>query len=148
MENIDIRTMVYDSGVHYKEIAEEMGICPEHLSRLMKEELSQKNKIRIIDAIEKLKGEEKRITLNDSRPITDWYLCKDKLPENDRLVLICYINEFDDKSAKFFDYDISAYDSVEWLWIGDSNKIIAWQELPRLLPDSLIEVYEKEGGAD
>lgn len=56
MKNIDIRMMVYDSGVHYKEIAQELGICPEHLSRLMKNELSHKNKIRIIDAIEKLKG--------------------------------------------------------------------------------------------
>lgn len=148
MENIDIRTMVYDSGIHYKDIAQELGISPEWMSRLMKEELSQKNKIRIIDVIEKLKGEEKRITLNDSRPITDWYLCKDKLPENDRLVLICYINEFDDKSLRFFDYGISAYDGDEWEWTDDSNKIIAWQELPRLLPDSLIEVYEKEGDAD
>lgn len=56
MKNIDIRTMVYDSGIHYKDIAEEMGISPEWMSRLMKEELSHKNKIRIIDAIEKVKG--------------------------------------------------------------------------------------------
>ena len=144
MENIDIRIMISESKVHCKQIAKIMNICPEYLSRLMAEPLSMKNKIRIVEAIEELKGKEKKITLNDLRPIKDWNLCKDKLPEDERLVLICYINEFDDKSSKFFDYDISSYDGREWMWIGDSNKIIAWQELPRLLPDSLIEVYEND----
>ena len=56
MENIDIRIMISESKVHYKEIAKVMNVCPEHLSRLMAEPLSMKNKIRIVEAIEELKG--------------------------------------------------------------------------------------------
>lgn len=57
MENIDIRIIISDSKVHYKEIAKIMKVCPEHLSRLMAEPLSMKNKLRIIEAIELAKKE-------------------------------------------------------------------------------------------
>lgn len=55
MENIDIRILISDNKVHYKEIAKVMNVCPEHLSRLMAEPLSLKNKLMIIEAIEELK---------------------------------------------------------------------------------------------
>lgn len=55
MKNLDIRLLVSESGLYYKDIAREMNITPIWLSRLMKEELSTQNRVRIIDAIESLK---------------------------------------------------------------------------------------------
>lgn len=57
MKNIDIRVMVSDSGLKYQAIAAEMGISPEWLSTIMRKELSEENKDRILQAIRKLKGE-------------------------------------------------------------------------------------------
>lgn len=58
MTNIDIRVLVSDSGLTYKQIAEEMGISACWLSSLMRYTLSAENKARITAAVEKLKGAE------------------------------------------------------------------------------------------
>lgn len=58
MENVDIRLMVDDLGLKYKDIAKEMNITPPWLSRLMRKPLSLTDRVRIIDAIERLKVEE------------------------------------------------------------------------------------------
>lgn len=55
VENLDIRIMVAELGLKYKDIAREMGIHPPWLCRLMKKPLSLKDRVRIIDAIERLK---------------------------------------------------------------------------------------------
>ena len=57
MKNIDIRVMVAESGLRYKDIAAELGISPEWLSKLLRYTLSPDNKARIVAAIEKMKGE-------------------------------------------------------------------------------------------
>lgn len=57
MENLDIRLMIAESGLKHKDIAKKIGISAVHLSRLMGSPLSQKNRIRIINAIEELKEE-------------------------------------------------------------------------------------------
>ena len=57
MENIDIRIMISDLGLKYKDIARVIGITPPWLCRLMKKPLSLKDRVRIIDAIERLRGE-------------------------------------------------------------------------------------------
>lgn len=56
MRNLNIRLMVSDAGLRYREIAAEMGISPEWLSRLLSKELSSANKIRILTAIDRLKS--------------------------------------------------------------------------------------------
>lgn len=56
MKNLDIRIMVSEKGLHYKEIAEEMGVSRQWLSRLMRFTLTAENKARIMGAIEKLTG--------------------------------------------------------------------------------------------
>ena len=59
MKNLDIRLLVSNNGLKYKDIADEMNICRQHLSRILRYELSIENKIRIITAIERLtKGAE------------------------------------------------------------------------------------------
>ena len=67
MKNIDLRVEVSDAHVTYREIARELGITPEWLSTLMRTELSEHNRERVIKAVHKLKGEQ----TNDSR------VCKD-----------------------------------------------------------------------
>lgn len=57
LKNLDVRQIVEDSGLKYQRIAEEIGISPEWLSRLMRKELSPENKLRIMDAIGRLKHE-------------------------------------------------------------------------------------------
>lgn len=61
MENIDIRVMVADLGLRYKDIARQMGITPPWLSRLMRNPLSITDRVRIIDAIERVKLKEKEL---------------------------------------------------------------------------------------
>ena len=58
MKNLDIRMLVADSGLKYKDVADEMNITPEWLSRLLRNDLTLENKIRIMGAIEKLIGGE------------------------------------------------------------------------------------------
>ena len=58
MENLSIRIQVKESGITYREIAAEMGITHSYLSRLMRTELSAKNKLRMLDAINRLTEKE------------------------------------------------------------------------------------------
>ena len=59
MKNLDIRMLVSDSGLKYKDVADELNITPEWLSRLLRNNLTPENKIRIMGAIERLtKGAE------------------------------------------------------------------------------------------
>ena len=54
MRNLDIRMMVSQYGLKYKEIAACMGITAIHLSRLLSSELKPKKRIEILDTIYKL----------------------------------------------------------------------------------------------
>jgi len=56
VKNLDIRKEVSGNGLRYKDVAKEIGVTPEHLSRLMRYTLSLENKERILKAVEKLKG--------------------------------------------------------------------------------------------
>lgn len=55
MKNIDVRVAISDSGLRHKDVAREIGISPEWFSRLLKDDLSPENWIRITDAIERMK---------------------------------------------------------------------------------------------
>lgn len=57
MENLDIRIMVSESHIRYKDIAKKMGISPVWLSTQLRYELSLVTKERIIQAIEELKND-------------------------------------------------------------------------------------------
>lgn len=58
MENLDVRIIVSEKGLRYQDIADEMNITPQWLSRLMRNKLTTENRIRILTAIAKLeKGE-------------------------------------------------------------------------------------------
>lgn len=59
MKNLDIRITVNESGLTYKQIAKEIGISPEWLCRLMRNDLSPENKIRILTAIDRIKERER-----------------------------------------------------------------------------------------
>ena len=61
MNNIDVRVAVAESGFTYRKIAEEIGISPEWLSRLMRHELSDENKKRILKSIDSLKNTDKKL---------------------------------------------------------------------------------------
>lgn len=63
MKNLDIRMSVSDGGLKYKDIADELNITPEWLSRLMRSTLTSENKDRIMKAVEKLAKEKKGETL-------------------------------------------------------------------------------------
>ena len=54
MKNIDIRIIVSDYGLKYKDIAHEMNISREWLSRLMNSDLNYENREKIMSAIEKI----------------------------------------------------------------------------------------------
>lgn len=56
MRNLDIRVMVSELGLHYKDIAQTLGISRQHLSLLMRYDLTPKNRERILKAIEELKA--------------------------------------------------------------------------------------------
>lgn len=58
MENLDLRILISQQGIRYKDIADEMNISREWLSRLMRFPLSTENRLRILRAVEKLKGAE------------------------------------------------------------------------------------------
>lgn len=61
MNNLDIRMLVSDHGLKYKDVADEMNITPEWLSRLLRNDLTPENKIRVMRAIDSiLKGAEQR----------------------------------------------------------------------------------------
>lgn len=54
MENLDIRILVSEKGLKYKDIADQMNISRQHLSRLLRKDLTNGNKLRIMAAIQKL----------------------------------------------------------------------------------------------
>jgi len=54
VKNLDIRMMVSDYGMKYRDIADEMNISRQHLSRLLRYELTPDNKIRVMRAIDNL----------------------------------------------------------------------------------------------
>ena len=54
MTNIDIRLAVSDKGLTYRQIAEDMGITPEYLSRLMSKDLKPGMRERILNAIDRI----------------------------------------------------------------------------------------------
>ena len=56
MKNIDIRLIVSDKGLTYKQIASEMGITAAHLSRVMGADLKPIMRLRILNAIDKLES--------------------------------------------------------------------------------------------
>lgn len=58
MKNIDIRMLVSEKGLRYKDIADELNISREHLSRLMRNTLTTDNKVRIMRAINTLTEKE------------------------------------------------------------------------------------------
>lgn len=60
MKNLDIRVAVSENNLKYKDIADEMNITRQHLSRLMRYELSTDNRIRILTAIARLKGDDEK----------------------------------------------------------------------------------------
>ena len=55
MNNLDIRLLVSEKKLTFKAIAEEMGVGRTYLSRIMGKKLSVKNKLLILEAINKLK---------------------------------------------------------------------------------------------
>ena len=55
MNNLDIRLFVEESGLFYKDIAKEMGVSREWLSKLMNKTISEYQKERIWNAALKLK---------------------------------------------------------------------------------------------
>ena len=55
MENLDIRILVMDSGIRYKEVAEQMGVTAAYLSRVLKVSLTPQMRARILAAINVLK---------------------------------------------------------------------------------------------
>lgn len=54
MKNLEIRLLVSDKKLKYKDIADEMNISREYLSRLMRRDLTLDNKVRILEAIASL----------------------------------------------------------------------------------------------
>lgn len=64
MKNLEIRMMVSECNLKYRDVAKAIGISPEWLSRLLRKELSPENRERILRAIEEL---EKEIVVNDLR---------------------------------------------------------------------------------
>lgn len=60
VKNLDVRMLVSDHGLKYKDVAYEMNVTPEWLSRLLRDDLTLENKIRVMGAIERLtKGADK-----------------------------------------------------------------------------------------
>ena len=57
MQNLDIRVLVSDANLKYKDIAAQMGISKWWLSKLMSHELTKENRSKVMKAIMELKGE-------------------------------------------------------------------------------------------
>lgn len=58
MKNIDIRIAVSDAGLKYQDIASKMGVSKWWLSKMMRNEMSKKNRERVLRAINELITEE------------------------------------------------------------------------------------------
>lgn len=59
LENLDIRRLIIESGLQYKQIAELMDVRPDTLSRSMRYKLTQTKRACILAAIDALKQNEK-----------------------------------------------------------------------------------------
>ena len=59
MENLDVRILVAENHIRYKDIAERMGISPVWLSTQLRYQLSPVTKERIIQAIKELKDDKR-----------------------------------------------------------------------------------------
>lgn len=57
MENVDIRLMLFEKGISFKNVALYIGISPEYFSRLMSKPLTAYNRQRIFDAITRIEKE-------------------------------------------------------------------------------------------
>lgn len=55
-ENIDIRCQVVKDRLHYKDIAKQIGVTPEYLSRCMRHPLKPDMYARVVTAIYELRG--------------------------------------------------------------------------------------------
>ena len=54
LENLDIRRLIVERGLQYKQIADVMGVRPDTLSRSMRHKLTQAKKACILAAVEAL----------------------------------------------------------------------------------------------
>lgn len=54
MKNVDIRMIVSDKGLTYRQIAAEMGVTAVYLSRVMGADLKPGMRLRILDAIDRV----------------------------------------------------------------------------------------------
>lgn len=57
MNNLDIRLYVKGSGLLFKDVAEQMGVTPEYLSRVLRYQLKPEMRERILTAVRELRGE-------------------------------------------------------------------------------------------
>lgn len=65
MNNLDVRILVSDLKIKYRDIADEMNVSREWLSRLMRKPLTPDNKLRILTAIEKLTSGDQKSEIID-----------------------------------------------------------------------------------
>ena len=61
MENMDIRLMVDEHNIKYKDIAKKLQISPQYLSTLMRYTLPPAMRQRIINAVEELRNDRDRL---------------------------------------------------------------------------------------
>lgn len=119
LENLEIRMMVNDAGIKYKDIAKHMGISRVHLSRLMSYKLSKKNEKRIISAINDIKNCIDKETYTSVVVPVEWIPCSERLPEVGQY---CFI------TLKDRDVNMDKYCSYGWHNYGD--EVLAWMPLP------------------
>lgn len=55
MVNRAIRELIFESEITYRQVAAAIGISHEHLSRLLSKELNDRNRERILTAIEQVR---------------------------------------------------------------------------------------------
>ena len=56
MVNAEIRKQVFESEITYKQVAAALGVSHEHLCRMLARELSEKNRARILEAIDQVRA--------------------------------------------------------------------------------------------
>lgn len=133
-ENLEIRMMVNDAGIKYKDIAKHMGISRVYLSHLMSYKLSKENEKRIISAINDIKNCIDKETYTSVVVPVEWISCREMFPADGQAVLFTYIDGFDDGSKTFRNIEIGSYDRNQKKWSGagflDWQEVIAWMPLP------------------
>lgn len=55
MVNKQIRELIFESEITYRQVAAVIGISHEHLSRLLSKELNDRNRERILNAVEQVR---------------------------------------------------------------------------------------------